>query len=165
MRAVPSALILSLASLLASCAAPPVAPVARANIGVANDGGPLVVTLEIPKTALRGGEQFTAVVTAKNMSKLPVVINARTGAPAYIGLWRQTSLYSEEIKRYPEFATMVASTWTLAAGASRSFPLRLTVEPDWPRGEALRLAGYIDGRADLVATVNIRVSSEERTAP
>jgi hypothetical protein len=110
------------------------------------------------------GERFRITVTATNLTDRPLRIDARTGAPVYVRLSRFTGLYEEEFRAYPQAAIMIMSAWTLRGGQSKAFPIELTVEPDWPRGEAIRLAAELNGRPDVQPVVVITIAAHARPA-
>lgn len=119
----------------------------------------LLVGLEIPKTSILRGETVTVGVVAVNLTDKPIAIHATTGAPVHLSVWRSTGIGWEMVKRYPRAATMVMTTWTLAPRAQRRFEMNLTVEPDWPTHEPLRLTAELNGRDDVVAAAPITVVS------
>ena len=122
----------------------------------------LSVSVEILKRDFNIGETFVATVTAENRTKMPIEIIARTGAPVYMRLWRHTGLTWQEVKRYPEAATMVMSPWTLAPGDRRVFARQLVVEPDWPTAELLRLTAELNGRDEVAPALVIEVHPSAR---
>lgn len=122
----------------------------------------LSVSVEIPKRNFNTGETFVATVTAENRTKMPIEIIARTGAPVYLRLWRHTGLTWQEVKRYPEAATMVMSPWTLAPGDRRVFVRQLLVEPDWPTAELLRLTAELNGRDEVAPALVIEIHPSAR---
>ena len=117
----------------------------------------LVVQIDPSNTIVVRGETFKVVVVGRNTTREPIRIDARTGAPVYVRIWRHTGLAWETVKRYPEVATMVMTPWTLAPHSERRFELNLTVGPDWPTNEPLRLTAELNGRTDLVPHVDIMV--------
>lgn len=122
---------------------------------VKTDG--LEVSLDVPKRNFKPGETFRVKLTARNTTKDPMRILATTGAPVYVRIWRHTGLGWEEVKRYPRAATMVMSPWTLEPHSVRSFVMQLTVEPDWPTAEALRITAELNGRREAAPGVTIEV--------
>ena len=117
----------------------------------------LSVSLELPDRQFRTGQQARAVVVARNLTDRPIPIDARTGAPVYIRILRFTGISWEDVKRYPEAATMVMSPWTLDAGAQRTFVMNLTVEPDWPTGEIIRITAGLNGREEASPGLAVEV--------
>jgi hypothetical protein len=91
------------------------------------------------------GETIPVTVTAINVTKEPLRIDSPSGAPVLIRVIRHTSLYSEEVKSYPQSATTNLLSWVLPAGGSRTFTLAVPVEPDWPVEEILHLTGELNG--------------------
>jgi hypothetical protein len=117
----------------------------------------LVVQIDPSNTIVVKGETLKVVVVGRNTTREPIRIDARTGAPVYVRIWRYTGLAWETVKRYPEVATMVMTPWTLAPHSERWFELNLTVGPDWPTNEPLRLTAQLNGRTDVVPHVDIMV--------
>jgi hypothetical protein len=101
----------------------------------------------VPSSHLFTGQTLAMKITAINTTDQPITINADSKAPVIVSLYRQTAAGWELVKRYPESPIMVANTWTLAPKASREFPLNLTVSPDWPTREGIRLEAQINGMA------------------
>ena len=118
----------------------------------------LAVSLNIPSRLLTMRERFVLTVTAHNRTRQPMQIEAETGAPVYVRIFRHTGLVWEEIKRYPTSTTMIMSFWTLQPGAKRSFMMDMTVEPDWPVGEPLRITVELNGRAEVSPGVVVEVN-------
>ena len=119
----------------------------------------LQVTIEMPKRDYQVGEEFLVVVTAANTTGRSIKIVSRTGAPVYLRIWRHTGLDWEEVKAYPEAATMLMTTWTLNKKSARRFALPLTVEPDWPAGEILAVSAELNGREDVSPRLTFLVAS------
>lgn len=160
---------LGLAAVLAAAAA---AGCAGSNSAI--NGAPssrvvvdgLAVSLELPARAFRPGQTFTVNLSAENVSGRPIHLDARTRSLYYLRLWRDTTIGWEPLRRYPQSEAMVPGPWTLAPGKRRAFgPITLTVEPDWPRGEMLRITGELNGRPNAKAAVEIVVESEEDQGP
>ena len=142
---------LCLAANLVGCAVP--GPEATNTVRAA-DG--LAVSIETAKRAFVAGERLNVLVTAKNHGGAKT-IGAVSGAPAYVRLLQHVGIGWEEVRRYPETEMMVISPWQLEAGQKRQFILPLTVEPDWPVGELLRLTAELNGRPDVAPGVVIEV--------
>lgn len=128
------------------------------------EAGGLAVRIEAPKTTFLRGEEFKVAVVARNTTQKPMRIDAVTGAPVYLRIWRYTGLGWEQVKRYPQVATMVMNPWTLEPRSERRFELNLVVEPDWPTNEALRLTAELNGRGDVVPGILIAVVPRAPTA-
>ena len=131
---------------------PPVDP----TYNIADAGG-LEVGIKLPKTSFVVGEKFNVVVTAKNISDAPITIDAASGSPVYVRIHRYTGMAWEEVKRYPQAATMLMRPWTLRAGDQRSWTLLIPVEPDWPTAEGLRITSELNGRPEVSPVVSIEV--------
>jgi len=129
-----------------------------------DDGTGLVVGIELPKSHFVPGEHLAVKVTAQNTTDEPMSILAQTGAPVYVNIWRNTGLGWDTVKRYPQAATMVMSPWELSAGQTRTFTLRLTVEPDWPTGEPLRMTAQLNGRESITPGIIITVAGSSHGA-
>jgi hypothetical protein len=120
--------------------------------------GDIAVSLEVPKRVYNVGEKFRAVVHVQNKTNRPVTISADTSAPVLARLSHYTNVGEVELKHYPQFSQAVMKSWTLRPGEVRSFPLELTVEPDWPRGELLRMVGQVNGRPEIQPGVAISIN-------
>ena len=116
------------------------------------------VSLDIPARTLTRGESFSVTVTATNSTKRPMQIVSTSGTPVYVRISRHTGLVWEVVKTYPEASTMIMNPWTLDRESSRSFVMQLTVEPDWPRGEPLRLTAEINGRSEIAPGITVEVT-------
>lgn len=143
------------AFLVAGCA--PAAVDANGETNVAKSAD-LAVSLTIPKRSYCVGETMQVVVTVANLTGQPKTIAATTAAPVQFVLTRETQRYNPVVKKYPQFAAPAMSPWTLAPGQVRSFEQTLTVEPDWPREELLRLTANIAGRPDAAPSLVLIVT-------
>ncbi len=154
------AILTTAALLLFGCASAklPTGLIGERNSVSASD---IAVSVEVPKRFFNVGEKFTAVISVRNLTGQPVTIPAGSGAPVFVRLWRYTPLGEVEVKQYPQFDSMVMHDWTLQPNEVRSFPLGLTVEPDWPRGELMRLTGEVNGRPQLQPGIMISVNLQE----
>ena len=121
----------------------------------------LSVAIAVHQQQVVPGEQLHVEVTARNLTKKPITINARSGAPVYVRIWQDAG--RDEVERYPRTEMMVARPWTLAPRAERSFVLSIPVEPNWPTGEILRVTAELNGRGDLTPSVHIEVLSVARS--
>ena len=147
---------------LGGCMGPAGGPAQNSRVinSVESDG--LVVTIELPKRVFAVGEEFAVGVTARNITSRPIIINSASGAPIYARLLRHTGLNWEQVKRYPKTETMLMNAWRIEPGSQRSFVLTLTVEPDWPTGELLRLTAEVNGISDLSAGVALQIAPATR---
>jgi len=119
--------------------------------------GGLQVGMKLPKTGFVTGETFNVVVTAKNVSDEPVTIDAASGSQVYVRIHRYTGMTWDEVKRYPETATMLMKPWTLQPGQQQSWKLMIPVEPDWPTAEGLRITAELNGRPEVSPVIAIEV--------
>jgi len=154
-----SSLLLA-AVVLGGCANPKAVDLSPPN-SVEIDG--LKVTIKVPKRSFVTGEQFRVLITACNTTRHPIRIPAAGGAPVYVRIWRHTGLSWEEVKRYPEAATTIMTPWTLPAGQKWTRIMNLTVEPDWPTGELLRVTAELNGREDASPALTVEVTPPERS--
>jgi hypothetical protein len=122
----------------------------------------LSVRLELPMRNLYWGQSVTATVVATNTSGRAITVQRPTQAPVLVKVWRHTVAGLEEVKRLPAASVMVAGTWKLEPGASRTFTLELPVERDWPTGEPLRITAELNGRPDVMAGGVIQVFSTQK---
>jgi len=130
---------------------------------VQTDG--LSVSIEIPKRVLDLGEDLQVIVAAANVTGRPIRIIADTRALVYVKIWRHTGLDWEEVKRYPQAATMVMTPWSIEGGSERRFVMLLTVEPDWPTGEVLAMTGELNGWEQAIPQVKLEVAPPSRAVP
>jgi hypothetical protein len=145
-------LMLSWIAVLAGCQTPK-PPVANPGIDNSQSEGPLTVTLKTAvRNVVRGDTMGVTVVVRNTDKKESVPATATTGAPVYVKLYRKTAVGWEEVHRYPENVTQIVTTWTLGPLESRSFPMNLKVEPDWPTNEPLRLEVVVNGRPKLTTS-------------
>ena len=123
---------------------------------VESDG--LAVGIELPKREFLTGEVFETTVYAVNKTREPIAIEATTGAQVYLRIWRKTVVGWDEVKRYPQAAVLVMTPWQVAPRETRRFTMRLTVEPDWPTHEPLRITAELNGRPAISPGMIIRVT-------
>ena len=155
------------AGLLASCRAPqettapmPTTALVAAPLRGAKDG--LTIALEMPGRRFTVGQSFNVRLIAHNAGNRTIRIPAGPGAPMKVRIWRHTDMGWDEIKIYPRAAQLTTVPWQLAPGAKRSFPMLLTVEPDWPTHDTLALVAELNGRPDLQARRTIMITTPGR---
>ncbi len=141
---------------LSSCA-PTCKPEIPAGEQAVTKSADLSAIMVIPKTVFHWGDALPVHIIITNTGDKPVTIQPPSGAPAYVSLSRVGRLYTEMLKRYPEFPTVSMSPYTLAPGESRTFRLDLVVGRDWPTHEKLRLVSEISGRNDIAVPLMIMV--------
>jgi len=134
----------------------PAAPVTDLNANTVQRSG-LAVTLKLDRRSFVAGQTVRVALAARNVTQARIPIDATSGTPVFVRLWRNAGLGWEVVRTYPQSALMIASPWTLPPGAVRTFELRLPVEPDWPTGELLRLTGELNGRPDAQAVLTISI--------
>jgi hypothetical protein len=122
---------------------------------VSNDS--IELGLAVARRTFGIGDAFDVTVRARNISKQPITIRARSGAPVYLHVNRFSAMGEDEFKTFPEAATMVMSAWTIQPGEERTFVLTLTVEADWPRNETLKLIAELNGYPGLMPFTTIRI--------
>ena len=120
----------------------------------------LSVSIELPGRTFTVGEQFKVVLTAYNTTNKPMEILADNGSLIYVRIWRRTGEVWEDVKTYPTATIDVKSPWTLDPHTTRSFTMELTVEPDWPRGEILRVTGELNGRTEVSPGLTVEVNPQ-----
>ena len=152
-----------LGAVLAGCYEPvePTAPIPPDTRTATAAGDDLIVTLGLPKTTFETGERFRVSILAANQTDQRLRIQADSGAPYFVSLWRYTGTGWDKIKRYPVTPQMVLSEWYLAPFGTRRFAPMVTVEPDWPTRELLRLQVELNGRPDVAPWVSIEVVNPE----
>jgi len=111
---------------------------------VAEHGG-LQVQIELPGRNYQTGDDLRVEVTATNTTDKPIEIHSPTGAPVLVRVMRHTMLAPEQVRVYPRTATANILSWTLPAGQTRSFVLRVPIEPDWPVEEILHVTAELNG--------------------
>jgi hypothetical protein len=129
-------------SLMAGCGG-----AGSAGTGVAGPvrAGGLLLSLDLPSQAATG-QQVRAALTVRNDSLWTQRIVAPTGAPVVVRVYRRGEFGWELFARYPQFAAAVLTPWSLKPRQERVFPLPLTVGPDWPVSQPLRLVVELNGR-------------------
>ncbi len=151
MHALKIGMILALCTVAVGC---------RSNSsGVAQVDG-LRLKIELPKSKLVRGESFKLAVTATNRTFKPIHIEANTGTPVYVRVWSKEPVGWEQVRRYPQATTMVMSPWTIQARKTRRFEMQLTVEPDWPTCEPIRLTAELNGRDGLRPELTVEIVPE-----
>jgi hypothetical protein len=121
----------------------------------------LQLSIDLPGTTFAPGETFTAEVTATNVSGQTVTIEANTSAKFHLRVWQNKTIGWEVVKKYPEVAAMVITPWKLRSGESVSFRPKVTVEPDWPTYEPLRLSATLNGYDGLEPYLVVEVIPPE----
>ena len=164
MRTVPLTAALTVACALAGCAkSKPEFEIAASGRAVSRG---LAVTLKLPARSFTVGEQFEVVLIAENTTGEAIRIDARSASPYFLRVWRETSVGWEQVRRYPQVDLAVMSPWTLEAGARRQFAgVKLKVEPDWPRGEMLRITGELNSRPDARPAVLVIIEPRRGGPP
>lgn len=122
----------------------------------------LRVQIELPRRELTTGETLPVTVTVTNTTGQPIRIDSPTGAPVIIRVRRHTSLYSEEVKRYPQSATANILSWVRPARQSRTFVLMVPVEPDWPVEEILHVSAELNGYAKVAPGIAVTVHAPKK---
>ena len=117
------------------------------------------LTLSLSTTALAAGQDVRVIATAVNNTRRPLEITASTSALVIVRLWRQTPSGWTQVREYPETALQVLHPWTLAPGEQREFEWTLTVEPNWPPNEPLRMTAELNGHPARSAPVALRVTA------
>jgi len=149
---------LNLPVLVAALALSGCADRAGIEVGKATvESAGLSVGLEIPTSSFVVGESFEIAVTAENKTLKPITIRPDSGARVYVRVWRNTGITWRQVKRYPPTAVVVMRSWQLPPGGRRRFAMELTVEPDWPTGEPLKLTAELNGRDDAAPAAIILV--------
>ncbi|MCD4824209.1 MAG: hypothetical protein K8S55_06345 [Phycisphaerae bacterium] len=116
----------------------------------------LTLTLDLPKTTLVNGEKFPVKIIAANKTQRRLHFKSKTAAVYTLRLLRYDGLNWSCVRSWPAGAVVVTTTWGLASGKSKTFAPVLTVTPDWPTYEPLRLEAKING-CDTAAFVHVDV--------
>lgn len=155
-------MLMKSAILVMACATLPLLLAGCQQAKVVTDGSffsddSMEMSLEVARRTFSVGETFDVAIRARNISRQPITIRARSGAPVYLHVNRFTALGEDEFKTFPRAATMVMSAWTIQPGEERTFVLTLAVEADWPRNEPLKLIAELNGYSGLMPCTTIRV--------
>jgi len=118
----------------------------------------LCVTLELTKRDFVVGEKMNVTITARNLTSQPLTIKAASETPYFVKVWHNIGVGWEVVKQYPQSEMLIMTAWRLAAKAERKFNVSVSVEPDWPTGELLRLTAELNGRPKPVPGVTITVA-------
>jgi len=117
----------------------------------------LKVSLTVPDREFAPGERFEAAVTVENVSDRTVTLAADSAAPVYVRLWRHPAIGWDEIRQYPWTPGLQGAARSLPPGYSQTHTMELTVEPNWPTNEFLRLTAEANGMPQLMPGVSIMV--------
>ncbi len=119
--------------------------------------GPFRVVLAVPAGAYEPGDSFTVTVTTTNVSDEPVVVHRWGSVAYYLTVSHNRGTGWEEVHTYPGGTAGVMESWTFRPGQQKSTAIRLTVEPDWPVGELLRLEAHMNGREEVRAAEFVEI--------
>ena len=161
MKTLTAALLTGVLLAALGCQQEPLKAAAQPGIAVSGADKGLQVAMQLPQRNLYRGQVVPIKVTATNTTQQELAIPAETGSPVYVTVLRKTGAGWEQVKRLPETPVMVAKPWKLAPGVSHTFILNVTVSPDWPTGEPLRVTAELNGRPQAKATANIQVFATE----
>ena len=117
----------------------------------------LQLTIHLPQTTFAPGDKFPVKIVATNKTSQGIRIKAATSAPYYIYLLQYKDASWKRIKTYPSASAIVATQWVIPPHGTRTFVPVLTVEPDWPMYENLRLVVSLNGREDVAPFFNIEI--------
>jgi len=156
-------LLMAIGVALALAGCPKPAEPIEQGIAAKVSKGDLALELRVPRRNVVRGQTVPVTVTASNLGKEEMTVEATSGALVYVRLWRRTALGWEQVKRLPETAAMVIQHWALPPGQSKAFELNLTVSPDWPTGEPLRITTELNGRPEVRAggVIQVFLTQEE----
>jgi len=123
----------------------------------------LTLEMSVPERHYVSGQTIPLTIMARNETRDDMVIDAGSGALVAVTVWRRTELGWEKVKRLPETAVMMPSPWKLPAKGSHTFTMNLSVTPDWPTGEWLKLTGELNGKPGVTPAglVEIHATQEE----
>ncbi len=151
--------------LLVGCSTPEPssvqAPTLDTTTATASADG-LQLTIHLPKATFAPGDKFPVKIVATNKTPRGIRIKAGTGAPYYIYLLQYKNAGWKQIKTYPSAAAIVTREWVISPHKTRTFAPVLTVEPDWPMYENLRLGVNLNGREDVAPFLNIEVLNKTK---
>jgi hypothetical protein len=134
----------------------PVTP-GRGNTASASDEE-LTVSIHLPKTRFVSGESLSLTIVATNRSDKGIRLRGTTTAPYLVRIARLGAVGWRKVRVYPEAAAPVLSEWVIPPGGSRTFKTVLTVEPDWPTYENLRLETHLAGRESVRPFVHFEIT-------
>jgi len=149
--------LIAATALTAGCARKPPAPATSGPRFDSVRKGDLSIRLEINKDTLAPGESFVVTVKALNTGSEPIHLTADTGAKAYVQIYHNTGLGWEHVATYPQAATQVVTPWTLQPGVQWVQHMTLTVSPDWPQNEPLRVVAHLNGAPNIRPMLLIEV--------
>jgi hypothetical protein len=119
--------------------------------------GDLSVEMRLVKRSYLPGQNLTVQLTARNTGSEPMTIEAPSGAKVFVQIERYINAHWARVNRYPEAAVMALHTWTLPPNSQKQWTVPLTVEPDWPVAEPLKVKAWINGLPNIAPSVQIRV--------
>ncbi len=131
---------------------------------VADDGLAIFATADL--AVVKPGDTIGVDVTIENTSDQTIRWTARNTAPVYVRVQEQSELEMglwQDMKVHPEMAGMAITPHELAPGEKKTWTMNIPVEPDWPRGELVRLAVHPNGRRGLTGTIKIKVAASDES--
>lgn len=150
--------LLAVATGAAGCGKP--APTGPA-ISTASSGD-LKTTLAIDREFARVGQTLHVTLMARNTGIHTLQIEARTGAPMLVTIWKYDVLKGwQRIGQYPEAAIFQLTPWKLGPFAQRTFEMDVPVGQSWPTNENIRLSAELNGRPDARPYLLVKVLTGE----
>ena len=116
----------------------------------------LTLTIDLPETTFVNGEKIPVKIVADNKTNNRLHFKSKTAAVYTLRLLRHDGLNWSCVRSWPAGAVVVTTTWGISPGQSQTFAPMLTVTPDWPTYEPLRLEAQING-CDTTAFVHVEV--------
>jgi len=118
--------------------------------------GPSVVRLNsaaaemaVPDRTVHRGQVLGVGIATWNLGKEPLTVT-RTGSSVYrVEAARHDGIGWVTFRTYPATDAMVLRKLTLEPGSRRDDSVLVTVEPDWPGGEVVRLQAVMNGWPEL----------------
>jgi hypothetical protein len=114
----------------------------------------------------RPGDTIPVTVTVENTSGDPIHWKARNTAPVIVRLQEQSPVGEnvwQDVKKYPQAAGMAITPHRYEPGQEKTYTMNIPVEPDWPRGEVVRLAVHPNGREDVIGTIKMKIPAADET--
>ena len=131
---------------------------------VAKDGLAIHATADL--AVVQPGDTITVSVRIENTSDQTIRWTARNTAPVHVRVQEESELEMglwQDMKVYPEMAGMAITPHEFAPGEEKTYTMNVPVEPDWPRGEVVRLAVHPTGRRELTGTIKVKVAASDES--
>jgi len=116
------------------------------------------LTIEMP-ARVTVGQPVDVDVLVTNPTEEPFHVVSPTGALVVLKLKRLEPIGWVPVRQFPDMALQALRPWTIDPGQTRPFSFNLTVEPDWPANEALRMVATLNGTQIVSDPASVWVSA------